>query len=702
MSIVNKESTQVKFGSLIDLVEYQAERLPNNIVYRYLKDGEILDDSLTFSEFSLRIKKLAAVIQAHCEPGDRALLLYPSSLDYIVAFFACVYAGVIAVPAYPPQNQRRDWTRLQSILEDSKASLLLSNNHYSTGIEQWLSQTELSFKPKFLTSSYIHDNGASLWRCPNIDNDTTAFLQYSSGSTGMPKGIMVSHGNLLHNEEIIQQSVRSHVGTKFVGWLPIYHDMGLIGNVMQPLYCGGELTIMSPASVIQKPIRWLKAISDQQASISGGPNFIYDICVRQITEEQKGDLDLSHWQIAFNGAEPINPDTLDRFSTSFSSCGFRPEMFFPCYGLAENTLMVSAKTFSEQPKIISVRADKLRQDKAVVIDEYNLDNNLKNSIRLISSGNNLMNQDVRIVTPGDNNIQCSDGNIGEIWVKGKSVAQGYWNQPDVSETIFRAHISSTNEGPFMRTGDYGFFHGGNMYITGRIKEIVIVHGENHYPQDIEKTVQNVSELFRKGGGAAFSIDINGQERLVVIQELLREGMRERNKDQVIAAIARTQAAIAEIHHLELYDLVLVKYGSISKTTSGKIQRYMNRKHYLNNELSTLYTLLDDQCINELQSHRDYVEPGSEIEKELCLIWQEVLGVECVGMADNFFHLGGNSLLAAKLVVRVKEKFQVDFPLDTFFTLSSIKNMAIAIDEQEPKMTDDTFDRMSSLLDELEV
>lgn len=674
-----------KVSNIIELLERQAECYPDKIVYQYLKNGETLDQSLTFNELYKQVKDLAAHIQNNSVQGDRALLLYPSCLDYIVAFFACLSAGVVAVPAYPPKNKRRDWPRLQSILDDSRASLVISQESYRKGVDDWFSEQADTQKPIFIASDNLDDSLNLCWKKPDVNGETIAFLQYSSGSTGTPKGVMVSHANLLHNEHVLKSSFKGHDGVTVVGWLPIYHDMGLIGNIISALYCGSKFVLMSPASVVQKPFRWLKAISDFKASISGGPNFIYDHCVQQISDEQKKQLDLSNWKVAFNGAEPISAATLKRFSDAFAVSGFSGNAMSPCYGLAENTLIASCKHTHEPPRLLHVDKNELRNNKA--IENKGLVSN--ETIQLVSSGNNIVDQAVRIVNP-ETHESCNDYDIGEIWLAGGSVAKGYWQNDGLTEETFNAFIG--NQGPFMRTGDYGFKVDDDLFVTGRMKEVIISHGQNYYPQDIEVSVQNQSPYFRQGSGAAFTVVIDDKEQLVVVQELTRQGMR-LDDDTVAKLTLKTQMSIAEQHQLVLSDLVLVKFGGLSKTTSGKIQRYLNRDRYLAEEVPVLHSSRARQA--------SYVAPVTETEQHLCSICKELLCVESIGVNDNFFMLGGNSLLAAKFITRLEQEFQINMPFEELFKAPSLRELSIIIDQKKPSMTSLMFDQMNDLLDDLE-
>lgn len=685
MKIFNQHVLNGNELTVIDLIQSQAKERGSETVYEYLKDGELVEDSLTFTQLHQKARGLSALINQHCEPGDRVLLLFPSGLDYIVAFFATIYAGCIAVPAYPPQNQRRDWERLLRVLQDSEPTLVLSPDdvNNSTQINRWLKDQSL---PHFIAQLSVNHKHTLLrelatdWKYPEISLQTIAFLQYSSGSTGAPKGVMITHQNLLHNQYVIQNSSNRFGELRFVGWLPIYHDMGLIGNIIQPIYSGSKLTLMTPAHVIQKPFRWLKAISDKQAHISGGPNFIYDLCVDKISEEQKLELDLSHWDVAFNGAEPVNAESMRRFADAFSSCGFRYQAFLPCYGLAENTLMVASTRFEQEPKTIKVHGETLKQTQVKVIADEQSDI-AADVVTLVSSGNSIVGQIVKVVNP-ESLIECEDRQVGEIWVSGNSVAQGYWRQRDLSDKYFKQKIVSiTQDSPkdkreYMRTGDLGFFREGHLYVTGRIKDVIIIRGQNHYPQDIESSVQSVSEHFRNSGTAAFSVDFHGEEKLVVVQELMPRSARRANEIFNSELGRKLRNIIAERHQLDLYDFVAIKFGGLSRTSSGKIQRFRNRERYIDSRFEAVFSSITQSP--KAQQSIVFTAPEGNTQKHIATLWAELLNVDKVSSSDNFFELGGHSLLLMQMIGRLNgQGFNVS--AKDIFESSNLEELAHSLD-----------------------
>lgn len=455
------------FETLLDLLQLRSVQQPYEPAFTFLIDGETEEVHLTYAELNLRARAIAASLQAHVSVGERALLLYPSGLEYIAAFFGCLYAGVIAIPAYPPKRNQK-LSRLEAIVIDAKATIVLTVTSLLNSIqERFFKDSELAQLPYLATDS-VASSQASNWQRPNLNRHTIALLQYTSGSTGTPKGVTVSHENLLYNEQMIKVAFGHTEKTIFVGWLPLFHDMGLIGNVLQPLYLGIPCILMSPEAFIQKPFRWLQAISRYKATTSGGPNFAYDLCLRAITPEQRASLDLTSWEIAFNGAEPVRASTIEQFTASFADCGFRREAFYPCYGMAETTLLVTGGLKTEPPIICKVNKSALERDRVIVASDETEDIQA-----LVSCGQSWLGQKIAIVDPNSLTLCPPDG-IGEIWVSGPNVAQGYWKQLEESKRTFQARIADTSEEPFLRTGDLGFIKNEQLFITGILLVLLLV------------------------------------------------------------------------------------------------------------------------------------------------------------------------------------------------------------------------------------
>ncbi len=558
-------------SSLIELLKWRATGQPEQRAYSFLSDGVTEKGYLTFSELERQARIVAASLLALTQKGERALLIYPSGLEFITAFFGCLYGGIVAVPVYPPTSVRADraLARFRAIAADAQPSLVLTTAALASKIEGLLANVPAFSTLPVIDTAALPAEAGEGWSEPSITRETLAFLQYTSGSTGTPKGVMVSHGNLLHNSSLVDRYCQQPPHAHSLSWLPLYHDLGLIGGIVQPLYKGYESTIMPPASFLQHPVRWLQAISRTRATISGGPNFAYDLCVQKITPEQKAALDLSSWEVAANGAEPVRYETMERFAAAFASCGFRRESFLPCYGLAEATLVVSAGQKATFPVTQAFQASALADNQVVEASGE------ADSRTLVSIGHVLPDEQVVIVDL-DTLTPCPPTRVGEIWVSSPSVAQGYWQHPTETESTFRAHLTTTNETAFLRTGDLGFLHNGELFITGRLKDLLIIRGSNHYPQDIERTVEQSHPGLRQGCGAAFAVDVQDEERLVVVYEVERAYLS-RDPGEIINSIRR---AVAEEHALQVYAVVLVKTATIPKTSSGKIQRRACREEYL--------------------------------------------------------------------------------------------------------------------------
>ena len=562
-------------SNLVDLLRHRASHQALDRAFTYLVDGEDEEIHLTYQGLDQQARAIAAQLQAANLEGQRALLLYPAGLDFIAAFFGCLYAGVVAVPAYPPRRNR-SLSRIQAIADDAQAKIALTTYPVWERVQPVLDQSPDLKKIDWLCTDQLPPGAEQSWTAPDVHGDTLAFLQYTSGSTGTPKGVMLTHANLMHNSALIAYAFEHTRSGSGVFWLPSYHDMGLIGGILQPMYIGQANVLLSPMSFLQKPYRWLKAISKYRCTISGGPNFAYDLCVRKITAEQRATLDLSRWCLAFNGAEPVRAETIEQFAEAFAPCGFRREAFYPCYGMAEATLIISGGFRASLPVVRTFDAQSLECNQ--VVDALAEEEGAR---ELVGSGGTLLDQRIVIAHP-EELVSLAPDQVGEIWVSGPSVAQGYWNRPEVTANIFHAYLKDTGEGPFLRTGDLGFMQDGELFITGRLKDLIIIRGRNYYPQDIELTVGQAHSRLRPDNGAAITVDIDGTERLVIVHEIERRQQRE--LDGVFDAIRRNVAAE---HELPVEAITLIKAGSIPKTSSGKIQRHACRQGFLNGTLEVV-------------------------------------------------------------------------------------------------------------------
>lgn len=563
-------------NSLVDILMHRAGNQSQQLAYRFLRDGEDDEVSFTYETMDRQARSVGAALQQYIQPGDRVLLLLPAGPEFITGYFGCLYAQAIAIPLPAPHPARLEHTIASTlrIVEDARPAAALLPASLLEAIQ---SNPEIRrhFQSIHLLviDTAIAEYPAHEWKQPSIKADEIAFLQYTSGSTSTPRGVMVSHANLLHNLEVIQKSFAQTGQSEGVIWLPPYHDMGLIGGILESIFAGSALTLLPHWLFLQRPLRWLSAVSRFRATISGGPNFAYDLCVKKIKPEQREQLDLSNWAVAFNGAEPINPLTLDQFAAYFAPCGFRREAFTPCYGLAEATLMVSGGPTLRAPVTLQVAKSGLEEHSLIPASADN-----QHSITLAGCGQNLGQQQIRVISP-DTLEPCPQGQIGEIWVSGPSVAKGYWNNPAETEATMNARIAGTGEGPFLRTGDLGFMHGQELFITGRLKNMIIIDGKNHYPHDIERTVTLSHIAIPPGGCAVFTIPDQGNERLIVLAEI-----QPKLVDDNAGVVKAIRRAIAENHDLQVHDIKLVLPGGIPRTTSGKIQHLLCRKNYLNSTI----------------------------------------------------------------------------------------------------------------------
>ncbi len=562
----------------------------------------------------------------------------------------------MAVPVYPPRRNQK-LSRLLSIINDAQAKLALTTTGILSDLEQKSEeQTELAQLTFVATDAIAAHSEELIMR--SITPETLAFLQYTSGSTGTPKGVMVTHGNIIHNQQLIQEAFGHSEKTISAGWLPLFHDMGLIWQMLHPMYLGTPCIMMPPVAFLQKPIRWLQMISKYQATTSGGPNFAYDLCVKKIPDEQLAELDLRSWDVAFNGSEPVRAETLEQFSQKFAKCGFHDHAFYPCYGMAETTLLTTGGEKTQSPVVQRVKAEELEQNLVVESESETAENRT-----FIGCGHPYQDTTVVIVNP-ELLTPCAERQVGKIWVSGGSVAAGYWQSPEATAETFQAALRDNGAGPFLRTGDLGFFLNGELFVTGRRKDLIIIKGRNHYPQDLEVTVEKSHRALRENCSAAFSVERQGEERLIVACEVERTELRKLKLDEIVREI---QIAVATEHELEVDGVVLLKTGSIPKTSSGKIQRRACQLGFLENSLESV-----GRWEKPLSNEREiYVAPRTANEELIANIFAQVLGIEAVGIHDNFFSLGGQSLLATQLISRLQLTFGVEIPLRTIFASPTV-------------------------------
>lgn len=565
------------FSSLADALRHQALHRPDIAAVTVYSDRPGERPQLTFAELHAQAAHLAGLLAEESEPGDRALLIFPSSLEFVVAYFACLMAGVIAVPMMPPRRNAT-YDASAAIIADCSPRLALS--------------AASDPDPRGVLHARLAEHGIHHWPVALAANpgeagavqtnpSGLAFLQYTSGSTSLPKGVMVSHRNLLDNLDMMRDRLGNHADSAHVSWIPLYHDLGLIMNLLQPIYLGAPCVLMTPSGFMHRPLNWLKAIHEHRAEVAAAPNFAFDLCVDRFRPEQMEGIDLSGWKIALNGAEPVRAATLERFSATFAAYGFSPEAMRPAYGLAEATLLVTAAKRGAAARTREVSAAALKAARIAPPADAG------DAVRIASCGAPMKGLALAIVDT-ESHQRLPAGAIGEIWIRASSAAGGYWQRPEESEATFRARLqavedSAADEGAWLRTGDLGHLdEDGELYIVGRIKDVMIIRGVNHYPQDIEATVAASHPSLRRDHGAAFTVaGEDGNERIVVVQEIERTHRHSVSEAALVAAI---QAAVVNNHDVALHKIVLIRTGTLPKTTSGKVQRSLARQRWLDGTL----------------------------------------------------------------------------------------------------------------------
>ncbi|CAM5410439.1 non-ribosomal peptide synthetase [Streptomyces spiroverticillatus] len=553
---------------------------PDRTAFEFSGKEDEAAERLTYGQLDLRARAVAARLQRLGLTDRPVLLLQPPGLDYVVSFIGCLYARAVAVPVYPPNRRPRSLDRLIDIVADCGATVALTTAAVRDRLLPDDPDGAVMDVLRLLATDLVPESEAREWAHPEVGGDTVAFLQYTSGSTSAPRGVVLTHGNLLHNSALIQRAFRTTTDTRGMSWLPLFHDMGLIGGMLQPLYYAGSCSLMSPTSFGQDPLRWLREISRTRATVSGGPNFAYDLCADLVTPEVLAGLDLSSWEVAFNGAEPVRAETFRRFAEAYAPAGFRADAFTPCYGLAEATLIVSCKPHGTAPA-------RYEAPNALLAGGDDTVDAVEGTTELVSSGRPDHSQRLEIVDP-DTRLPVPAGAVGEIWLSGQSVAQGYWNRPRKTADTFGVRLATEATGAasgtgFLRTGDLGLLHEGELYVTGRLKDLIIVRGRNHYPQDIEQTVSATSPALRANCGAAVQVELAGADELVIVHEVSRD-----HQDADLAALARTvREAVADAHGVRPAAVVLIRAATLPRTSSGKVQRHVCAADYLAGDLTAL-------------------------------------------------------------------------------------------------------------------
>ena len=678
---------------LLAVVRHWAQKTPDHNAFRFT-DGEAIQHAFTYQELWDEVIGLAGAVQDRVEPGQRILLLYPPGLDFVVGLFACHALGAIAVPAFPPRRNRKA-SRIRSIVTDADTRIAFSTESVAEQLVGGTRHEDLEGVSVIGTDSKsLRD--ASSWKPPaNLTPDSLAILQYTSGSTGSPKGVMLTHRNVLANCELIISGFEPEREYRGMAWLPAYHDMGLVGGILQPLYFGRSGTLMSPMTFLQRPDRWLQTISRLGIQISGGPNFAYQLCVDKISDSEMVGADLSCWKIAFNGAEPIRPATLDAFCNRFAKFGFQREAFTPCYGMAETTLVVTAGPAIGRPVVQTFDGTKIDKKVAEAVPAEHSE-----ARALVGCGRVLEGEVVKIVDPGTMTI-LADGGIGEIWVQSPSVGQGYWQAAVPTANTFGG-MTADGEGPFLRTGDLGFLHEGQLYISGRLKDMIIVRGVNRYPQDIEQTVESASPAVQAGSVAAFAMNYQDREQLVIVAETVRQ--RGLDWDDQLQKIRR---AVTAEHELPPDAVYLVRNSSVPKTSSGKIQRHACMDALLQDDLKviakwvrweeiaggfrsngpTMMSARGAANSSRLPSSSSKSESGGiapvalvqVVEDQIRAVAGERAG-ELSSQTNIVLDLGLDSLERLEIARGLEEKFGGRFPQDVLDSIETVGETALAIQQ----------------------
>ncbi|QOF82018.1 non-ribosomal peptide synthetase [Variovorax sp. 38R] len=626
------------------------------------RDGAALDTPISYRTLDARVRGLATHLQRAFAPGGRALIMLDNSDDYVVSFFACLYAGLVAVPVFPPESTRkRHLGKLEGIAADAGACCVLTH----ATIRDAMAGADAAFAQAVLIAvDEIDATGADAWRPHTPAATDIAFLQYTSGSTSAPKGVMVTHANLMANMRAIEEGLSVSSSDTFVTWLPLNHDMGLIGGLLQPMHRGAVVALMSPRYFLERPVRWLEAVSRLRATVSGGPDFAYRLCLDRVSDAQLARLDLSCWRLAFSGAEPVRADTLRSFQQRFAPAGFPSEAVYPCYGLAESTLFVTGG--HRGTGMVAHAFDKARLAQGAVVRD-------DGGVMLVGCGRSVTHHAVRIVDPATLAV-CADGGVGEIWASGPSLGSGYWNKPEVSQKAFVVQDGTR----WLRTGDLGFVHDGQLYVAGRIKDLVIVRGHNLYPQDIEREVEREVEAVRKGRVAAFSVDGPEGEGIGLAAEVSRSIQKLVRPEVLVEALS---AAVSEQCGEPLSVVMLLNPGGMPKTTSGKLQRGACRQGWIDRTADAY----------AIYAHGVFVLGGSapaavdtseaaldDVEQALATIWHAVLrrpAERPLARDAHFFTHGGNSLAATQVAARVGERWDIDFPLRALFEQPRLGDLA---------------------------
>ena len=666
--------------TILDELGVHAINSGESIAFTFIEANESVS-SLTYAALDQRARTIAAEMLRFAQPGDRALMMYSPSLAFIEAFIGCLYAGIIAVPAYPPKKNRSA-ERILAIARDCHPKLLLCNAEtYPHVSGEFATAIPIA---RAIATDAIQFRGVTDF--PELDSNQVAFLQYTSGSTATPKGVIVTHANIVANEQLIQQHFEHDKTSVVVSWMPMFHDMGLIGGVLQPLFVGFPSILMSPTTFLSDPSTWLQAITTYRGTSSGGPNFAYEHCLHNVSESQKRTLDLSSWKIAYNGSEPVRASTLECFSTGFRDCGFRRNAFFPCYGLAEATLFVSGGPPLRNACVANLDAISLESHQVRDVDHEDSSRVVAN-VSCGTVGNDL---DVRVVNPITKH-ESADTMIGELWIHGSSIAAGYWGKDEESREAFHARLANDDRAWF-RSGDYGFARNGEIHVTGRLKDLMIIRGRNLYPQDIEQLVARHLNFINANTCAAFSLQKDGDENVIVVAEGTREMARWKGdlsaeaasaQNELEKAVERLRSDVGDQFDVTLNEIVFVRPTTFPRTSSGKVQRHACRTGYQTETLNVIHVCSSIKSVHLLQPvaamnlptnvHSNAFE--SVVTQCKLLLAKELnLPVQRIDSCRSYASHGMDSIRMATFALTVQEMFSRPMSIDILQTYPTLNEL----------------------------
>lgn len=659
--------TQAFSETLVHIARDRAQQLDGKVAYANLKDGKEEQRQISYRQLDEACRRIGAALQKRGTAGERILLLFPQGAEFVLGFFGTLYGGAIAVPAHTPKPNKRSWSTFEAIVADCQPRFVLTCHSIRDNIVAWSEPYPTVSSLELLCVEDLESECASAdWDESAPVKTEIAFLQYTSGSTSTPKGVMVSHANLIHNAGLTARHMGHDDKTVIVSWLPLFHDLGLIGIVVQTLYVGATCYMMSPAAFSGNPALWLQAISRYRATSSMSSDFGYRLCVKSIRPEQLEGVDLSSWRNALNAAEPIHASTLTGFKERFAPYGFAEDAFFPAYGLAEATLLSTTSRVGEKPVIMRVDKAALARGEFVPAEDTDGD-----AVELVSSGRPAHDMEVAIIDP-ESQTRCADGMIGEVWVRGASIARGYWQSPDASRQTFGQSPADAGQPHFLRTGDLGFLWNRELYIAGRLKDLIISRGRNIYPQDIELTVKDSHPAFRTVNGAAFSVEDDEGESIVVVHEVERTA---RNTTDFSELEKVVRNAVWQEHDISLAAVIFIAPASLPKTTSGKVQRRLTKALYLSDELAALKPRGQDAG-TAAQAPASTGLQAQDLQDRIFAAARKLAATAApVQATDSFGTIGIDSVLAAQLAVCLNETFGLSLEPAVFWQYSTPELLA---------------------------